>query len=148
MRHGVRADGDDAWIERPQLLPSREVELMALTVGRLEARRGTPDAGFDSPPARDVEGLHPFDEGFHLGGCPDARGELGESFLVERDEALPGLVIPQPLLAIDQPRADEKGRREAELLQDRISDFDVVAQAVVEGQRDARAGAFSAAGKL
>ena len=56
-------------------------------------------------------------------------------------------MVPQPAGAIDQARANEEGGGKPELAQDRIRHADVVAQAVVEGERDARAAVLVAAAR-
>src|SRR6185295_14922604 len=51
-------------------------------------------------------------------------------------QATARLVRPEPLRAVHQAWADEKGRRNGEPVQKGVRDLDVAAQTVVEGERD------------
>jgi len=66
MGQRVRSDGDDTWIEAPQLVPAREIELMALRRARHEAggRRADPRLGLRAR----VQGqrFHPVDDRLDL----------------------------------------------------------------------------------
>jgi len=124
MRQRVRADRHQRRVERAQLVPAGEVERLALRGRGTEVGRFAAQALFHRAPRRQAHALHLLHP---------ALGRL--KIQAEPVQPRTRFVAPQPAALVDEPRADEEGRRQAEPGEDRIGHLDVVAQAVVEGER-------------
>src|SRR5688500_18875397 len=98
-------------------------------LGGNECRSGVAEHGLDSPPAREIELLHPVDERLDLRRGAQLASELGSQGRRRELQAPAHLVAPQPAAVLDEGRTDEESRWNAERSQDRISDAHIAAQA-------------------
>ena len=137
MVRAVRAEGDERRVERLQLGPVHQIELLSLGVAGAEIWRGGADDAFDVGARVERERLHPLDYAVEVfAGAPEAVGERSELGRGQRAKPFAGLLIPEPAAPAHQAGADEEGGGQAEPFQDGLGDGAGVARAVIEREGD------------